>query len=89
MSAIPTNQATSQSLCVVSAQDYRKHFEGCEHSEAVAVIWNGEERRVGEERRRGTHDRRWDNANGRRWRLIDRRHVNASVKPSLRASKTR
>jgi hypothetical protein len=60
------------STCLVTARDYRQHFEGKGAIEAPA--WSGVERRLGPfDRRRAVHDRRWNAVDSRRRRMADRR----------------
>lgn len=63
------------SECFVSEKDYRRHFDG-DFPNIVNDIpaWHGEERRIGpKDRRADSHERRWDKARGRRFRIADRR----------------
>lgn len=59
--------------CLVSAKDFRRHFDGRDAIDAPVQSWDGVERRMGTDRRQRAHDRRWDHARGRRFRLSDRR----------------
>lgn len=63
------------SQCFVTAADHRAHWQGLTaRAPAVvnAFLWNGPDRRNGQERRQRT-DRRDPRADGRRRRLTDRR----------------
>jgi hypothetical protein len=66
-------RSESGALCLVTARDYARHFEGAGAIEAAAPAWDGIERRASSERRANQHDRRWDKQRGRRFRLSDRR----------------
>lgn len=62
------------SACHVTAADYRRYFGGAGEAQTARPVWDGVERRVGApDRRQPGHDRRWENAVGRRTRLADRR----------------
>lgn len=63
--------------CLVSDADYRRYWKGePAHKSVPVTTWNGEDRRVGAtDRRLSLHDRRWDKAKGRRYRLADRRQL--------------
>jgi len=64
-----------KSQCFVSADDFQIHW----HQPRISVtasqapLWNGVERRALADRRSPTHERRWEKARGRRFRLADRR----------------
>ena len=63
------------SECLVSERDYREHFK----AEAQPIVsvrpYDGPERRMGGDRRREGHERRWEASRGRRFTLGDRRHA--------------
>lgn len=76
------------SQCIVTGRDYQRYFNGSGAIEPPPQ-WSGEERRVGvPDRRVSTHDRRWDSARGRRYRLRDRRAVKQSAKSQAQKSKS-
>lgn len=58
--------------CYVSQKDYAKHWDGSPIEADIVRVYEGPDRREGGERRVG-HDRRWEAASGRRYRLADRR----------------
>ena len=62
---------TGESLCMVSAQDFARYFDGGTWTR-IELTWSGIERRTAGERRADVHDRRWDKAKGRRY-MPDRR----------------
>lgn len=59
--------------CMVSDFDYCRYWQPSVTHPAVPPAWNGAERRTGATDRRLGHDRRWEQARGRRFRLSDRR----------------
>ena len=62
-----------KSQCYVTAEDYNRFWAGIPPADVpVAVPYDGPERRTNNSRR-AWHDRRWNAAVGRRFRLVDRR----------------
>ena len=62
--------------CLVSLKDYMVYWfdEAGVQVYPPVPVWNGTERRVGAaDRRAVAHDRRWEKARGRRFRLRGRR----------------
>lgn len=64
----------SESKCYVSGEDYALHWYQARRYRPQPAIWVGDERRLGiTDRRRKSHERRWEKSRGRRFRLTDRR----------------
>jgi len=60
-------------MCLVSAEDFRIHWQGIVDPSVPPLKWNGVEQRDGKERRHIARDRRYESSMGRRYRMADRR----------------